>query len=304
MRFFNARLLVAILALMLTNCAAPMPMAMCVAGETRACACAGGVMGSQACNATGSGFGACGMCAAVAMCGDGTCNGTETCSSCPADCRPCMAMCGDRVCNGTETCMSCPGDCGMCMMTPRCGDGTCNGMETCSNCADDCGSCPPRCGDGTCNGTETCMACAADCSEMCPSMCMACAQDVDCPAGSTCGNRRCDGARGCYPRNDPNAACGIIGGVQCPATSAYNLCTADAECGAFAACQRFGDGRNFCARRCAVTTDCPAPPADSTTTRFCDPPSMRCYLRCTAPGTCPFGLSCFRFGDGTYGYCS
>ena len=67
------------------------------------------------------------------------------------------AVCGDGTCNGTETCTTCTQDCGAC--APVCGDGTCNGTETCSTCTQDCGACPPGCGDGTCSGTETCSTC-------------------------------------------------------------------------------------------------------------------------------------------------
>jgi hypothetical protein len=95
----------------------------------------------------------CGVCA---TCGDGTCQSTETCSSCPADCGAC-ATCGDGTCQSTETCSSCPADCGAC---PTCGDGTCQSTETCSSCPADCGDC---CGDGTCDSTETCETCPADC---------------------------------------------------------------------------------------------------------------------------------------------
>jgi len=49
------------------------------------------------------------------------------------------AACGDTTCNGAETCSTCAQDCGAC--APRCGDGTCNGTETCSTCAEDCGPC-------------------------------------------------------------------------------------------------------------------------------------------------------------------
>lgn len=48
-------------------------------------------------------------------------------------------MCGDGQCNGDETCQSCPGDCGVC--PPECGDGQCNGDETCDSCVQDCGAC-------------------------------------------------------------------------------------------------------------------------------------------------------------------
>ena len=46
-------------------------------------------------------------------CGDGACNGDESCGTCEADCGPC---CGNGVCGAPETCMTCPADCGMCEM--------------------------------------------------------------------------------------------------------------------------------------------------------------------------------------------
>ncbi|HMA04307.1 MAG TPA: hypothetical protein VKO45_00070, partial [Methanomicrobiales archaeon] len=92
-------------------------------------------------------------------CGDGTCNGAETCTTCPGDCGICPT-CGDGTCNIGETCSSCPGDCGAC--PPSCGDLLCNGGETCSSCPGDCGACP-TCGDLICNGAETCSSCPGDC---------------------------------------------------------------------------------------------------------------------------------------------
>jgi hypothetical protein len=51
--------------------------------------------------------------------------------------------CGDNTCNGAETCSTCSADCGVCPPPqPTCGDGTCNNGETCSTCASDCGTCP------------------------------------------------------------------------------------------------------------------------------------------------------------------
>lgn len=41
-------------------------------------------------------------------CGDGTCAGAETCSSCPGDCGTCVSWCGDFACTASETCA---GDC-------------------------------------------------------------------------------------------------------------------------------------------------------------------------------------------------
>ncbi len=61
-----------------------------------------------------------------------------------------LPECGDGECNGDETCVTCEGDCGECL--PECGDGECNGDETCETCEEDCGECLPECGDGECNG--------------------------------------------------------------------------------------------------------------------------------------------------------
>lgn len=73
------------------------PSSFCLEGETRPCTCEGGAAGNARCDATGA-FGAC-TCAAPqlpapdasgpATCGDNTCNGTETCESCPRDCGAC-----------------------------------------------------------------------------------------------------------------------------------------------------------------------------------------------------------------------
>ncbi len=59
-------------------------------------------------------------CTVVPSCGDGTCNGHETCSNCPADCGACGPTCGDGSCNGTETCTTCAKDCGPCPVSDPC----------------------------------------------------------------------------------------------------------------------------------------------------------------------------------------
>lgn len=48
------------------------------------------------------------------VCGNGSCESGETCSSCASDCGSCGPVCGDGTCNGTETCSSCSSDCGAC----------------------------------------------------------------------------------------------------------------------------------------------------------------------------------------------
>lgn len=83
----------------------------CVPGKQIECPCGGGVTSVQACNAQGTGYGAC-------QCGAGGTGGTggtgSTGSSDP---------CGDDFCVGEETCLSCPADCGPCApctLAPSC----------------------------------------------------------------------------------------------------------------------------------------------------------------------------------------
>ncbi|HEY8042096.1 MAG TPA: hypothetical protein VIF15_19970 [Polyangiaceae bacterium] len=130
-------------------------------------------------------------------CGDGTCSGGETCTSCSVDCGVCKS-CGNHSCERSlgEDCNSCPEDCGVCA---TCGDGFCNGTETCENCAPDCGKCP-GCGDGVCQAPkEDCFACPEDCGKckgcgdgLCqpPETCASCAPD--CGVCAVCGNGKCE----------------------------------------------------------------------------------------------------------------
>eukprot|EP01098_Paradermamoeba_levis_P004021 TRINITY_DN1759_c0_g1_i1.p1 TRINITY_DN1759_c0_g1~~TRINITY_DN1759_c0_g1_i1.p1 ORF type:complete len:444 (+),score=119.18 TRINITY_DN1759_c0_g1_i1:68-1333(+) len=102
-------------------------------------------------------------------CGDGKCNRTENCVTCPQDCK-CL-FCGDGLCLKTdnETCTSCPQDCGKCPVTSVCGDGVCQqGKEACGNCPVDCGLCV-ICGDGVCDLSENCDSCPLDCGGSCPT---------------------------------------------------------------------------------------------------------------------------------------
>ena len=77
------------------------------------------------------------------LCGTNCCVGIQTCDTVNKVCTfpyNSVQVCGDGQCNGSETCASCPQDCGVC--PPSCGDGQCNGSETCASCPQDCGKCP------------------------------------------------------------------------------------------------------------------------------------------------------------------
>lgn len=118
-----------------------------------------------------------------AVCGDGMCNASEGCSSCPQDCGDCP-VCGDGLCDAGEACSSCPQDCGECS---DCGNGLCDGPEDCSSCPGDCGACEV-CGNGQCDTIDVCPGCDESCST-CPQDCGACAVCGDgmCEYGETCG---------------------------------------------------------------------------------------------------------------------
>jgi hypothetical protein len=90
--------------------------------------------------------------AAVARCGDGTCNADETASSCSADCA--STGCGDGTCQAEETIASCPADC-----HTVCGDGVCDPGETASSCAADCAPAACTVADpSSCSGETVCIA--------------------------------------------------------------------------------------------------------------------------------------------------
>lgn len=66
-------------------------------------------------------------------------------------------LCGNGVCDGTEICSTCPVDCGSCPNPPLCGDGLCesNKGENCSDCPTDCGPCPCTTG-ASCTSDQDC----------------------------------------------------------------------------------------------------------------------------------------------------
>ncbi len=89
--------------------------------------------------------------AAQAPCGNGLCDGSETCSSCSSDCGPCP--CGNSICASNESCLTCPGDCGSCCDN----DGVCEVDEFfeggCADCSCSPGPCiigSEACGSGLC----------------------------------------------------------------------------------------------------------------------------------------------------------
>jgi hypothetical protein len=67
---------------------------------------------------------------------------TQSCTYTPPAPPAPPAVCGDGSCNGDESCSTCEQDCGVCPQPPAvCGNNKCEEGEDCSNCAADCGAC-------------------------------------------------------------------------------------------------------------------------------------------------------------------
>lgn len=252
----------------------------CVCAEDAFC-CA--IAWDEACVEAADGCGA----GCAPTCGDGSCDGDESCATCAADCGGCPA-CGDGGCNGGESCASCSEDCGVCA---GCGDGACGDGETCQGCAADCGPCTgdccapaeePGCGDGAiagcvCSldayccevawdalcvheGTGGCgLTCVDSCGDGSCTIGESCASCVDdcgaCPA--TCGDGACDTdedcivcAADCGPC--AGGCCDAHGGLGCSDPAVQDcVCGTDPWCciGEWdALCVAVADG--FCAAAC------------------------------------------------------
>jgi len=124
-----------------------------------------------------------------AFCGDESCNGTEDCSNCEADCGECqvaetcydytsdnlvnifdLVFIGSRIASGQyniSNLFDVVNNFGVCQGTETCGDAQCTGTETCSTCEQDCGECPTEivCGNDSCESGETCSSCPQDCGD-------------------------------------------------------------------------------------------------------------------------------------------
>lgn len=155
------------------------------------------------------------------VCGNKTCDATETCKTCPIDCGACAAVCGDGSCSiASENCQTCSQDCGNCPVL--CGDSICDATETCGSCPADCPC--PKCGDGKCDAaTENCQSCPGDCGA-CPGQCS--------PLTST----GCTGGKQCYPVATPpvcSAPGAIALGKPCNALAdcAFGMLCISGVCG-------------------------------------------------------------------------
>ena len=136
----------------------------------------------------------------VAVCGDSTCESTESCGTCPEDCGECpdgdcctahpTVGCDDPEC----TAVICPAD-------PFCCDTQWDGI--CASAAlQQCADCTPVCGDESCVGNENCGTCPTDCGECSGDCCAAhpatgcesqACMEIVCPADTFCCETQWDG---------------------------------------------------------------------------------------------------------------
>jgi len=155
--------------------------------------------------------------AEIIDCADGTCGGSENCSTCPDDCGgPCCGQGGCQSDFGEDKC-NCPQDCGDPCLDLDCGEDGCGGeCGTCSGIQDACieGQCVcqpdcegKECGDDGCVGScgtcadhfaseeGTCVYqpwCGDDvCDVNLDENCSSCPQDCGGACGETCGQGIC-----------------------------------------------------------------------------------------------------------------
>ncbi|MBK07941.1 MAG: hypothetical protein CL920_34775 [Deltaproteobacteria bacterium] len=217
------------------------------------------------------------------LCGNGFCDASETCKTCPQDCSAACGSCGDSVCDvGTgENCASCPSDCGcklpqVCNRSKlscekTCGNGVCENTynENCETCPGDCkcpagractkGSCFNACGDGRCDAAEN-------------ENCTSCPDDCGCPDGTQCQNGRCGAACG-------DGTCDDTQGENCSSCPTDCACKTSGEICANGLCQApCGDG--FC--EIARKENCDTCPSDCScpSQQYCDVVSGGCLPYC------------------------
>jgi len=119
-------------------------------------------------------------------CGNDTCEGGENPQNCPEDCA--KIICGNGTCDATETPATCPADCGT-----ACGNCVCQNGENSLNCPADCG----YCGDGVCSNCATLNESMSTCFADCGFDCAGPMAEAFCSDGLSCTFDSCNQVGGC-----------------------------------------------------------------------------------------------------------
>lgn len=222
------------------------------------------------------------------LCGDGTCQLSESGVTCPVDCWPDQSLgpqnpllCGDGTCDPGESALSCPADCAAdppAAAQLECGDRLCSADETAETCPADCANPRAICGDQICDQTagENAATCARDCAETYQPVCgdlfcdgpagedaSTCVQDCGTELICTCGQSASWSGRrtGCG-----DGLCALTAGESlqtCPAD-----CTAPPRiCGDRRCDPRLGENASTCPDDCANRYNphpTPTPPPTAT----------------------------------------
>ena len=220
-------------------------------------------------------------------CGNGTCDHTENCITCPADCGctdgavcsagKCVFKPGDVIDADADITRDVPGDDGTGEDVSQdpgqsafCGDGTCNAGENCKTCPGDCG-CPNGqvCYDTICCTPETCESLNHECGSW----------DNGCGGTADCGG--CEG-------QGTNYSCDTSGKCKCDIQCAGKDC-GDNGCGGV--CGQCGDKETCVAGKCQSNCG----------NNVCGP-DENCAT-CPADCGCKAGLVCFESACCTPGTC-
>ncbi|MEZ4268354.1 MAG: hypothetical protein R3F39_18475 [Myxococcota bacterium] len=172
-------------------------------------------------------------------CGDGTCNGTETAATCPADCKAGGPVCGDGKCETPETPATCPADCKA--GGPECGDGKCETPETTATCPADCKT-----------STSPLITCI---DEQCGAELAACVANTECVKAVTCTEQCAATDQNCV------TSCALKGGFGSEAVGLLT-CVLGSSClsGGQSSCGNGTCGQGENTQNCPA--DCPPGPPD------------------------------------------
>ncbi len=174
-------------------------------------------------------------------CGDGSCDSTESCSSCSADCGACPPICkgSGQLCGAPSDCCSNNCNGGHCCGPGETWTGTCCAAAGVCVCQGDgyspCGS-NPECCSGNCNGNHCCPTGTTWDGTCCKSgagVCVCMGGAADCTTTPCCGALLCSNSHCCPGGTEwlPAGCCGnpLTGQCNCQGDG-YSPCGSNPEC--------------------------------------------------------------------------